>query len=60
MFFRINKNEEKGHYLLNFNTLKQFRQQVYHSFERSSDALFNLCDALLCESQARSLPELSQ
>jgi hypothetical protein len=28
-------------------------------FERSRDALFNLSDALLSESQARSLPELS-
>lgn len=50
----------KGHYALNFNTLKQVRQQVYDSFERGADALFNLCDALLCEEQARSLPELSQ
>jgi hypothetical protein len=45
---------------LNFNTLKQVRQQIYDSFERGADALFNLCDALLCEDQARSLPELSQ
>ncbi|GCF11758.1 transposase [Dictyobacter arantiisoli] len=44
---------------MNFNTLKQVRQQVYDSFERGADALFNLCDALRCESQARSLPELS-
>ncbi len=27
--------------------------------ERGADALFNLGDALLCESQAQSLPELS-
>jgi len=45
---------------LNFNTLKQVRKQIYDSFERGADALFNLCDALLCEDQARSLPELSQ
>jgi len=45
---------------LNFNTLKQVRQQIYDSFERGADALFNLCDALLCQEQARSLPELSQ
>lgn len=32
---------------------------MYDCFERSRDALFNLCDALLSESQARSLPELS-
>lgn len=50
----------KGHYALNFNTLKQVRQQIYGSFERGADALFNLCDALLCEDRARSVPELSQ
>jgi hypothetical protein len=50
----------KGHYALNFNTLKQVRQPTYDCFERGADALFNLCDALLCEDQARSLPELSQ
>jgi hypothetical protein len=27
--------------------------------ERRADALFNLCDGLLTETQARSLPELS-
>jgi DDE superfamily endonuclease len=43
----------------NFTKLKQIRQQVYESFERGADALFNLADALLCESQAQSLPELS-
>ncbi len=42
-----------------FNTLEQLRQQMYSCFERSRDALFNLSDALLSESQARSLPELS-
>lgn len=44
---------------MNFNILKQVRQQIYASFERGADALFNLGDALLCESQAQSLPELS-
>jgi DDE superfamily endonuclease len=44
---------------MHFNTLKSFRQQMYACFERSGDALFNLCDALISESQARSLPELS-
>lgn len=43
-----------------FNTLIDFRQQAYTCFERGADALFNLCDALLSESQARSLVELSQ
>src|SRR5947208_13139457 len=42
-----------------FNTLDQLRQQMYGCFERSRDALFNVSDALLSESQARSLPELS-
>lgn len=58
MYFAQNQTV-KGHYALNFNTLKQVRQQTYDSFERGADALFNLCDALLCENQARSLPELS-
>jgi hypothetical protein len=40
--------------------LKEIRQQIYDSFGRGADALFNLCDALLCENQARSIPELSQ
>ena len=44
---------------MNFTKLQQIRQQVYDSFERGADALFNLADALLCESQAHSLPELS-
>jgi hypothetical protein len=44
---------------MNLNTLKDFRQQMYSCFERSGDALFNLSDALLSESQARSVPELS-
>ncbi len=39
--------------------LKHIRQQVYDCFERGADALFNLTDALLSESQAQSLPELS-
>ena len=42
-----------------FNTLKEFRQQAYTCFERGADSLFNLCDALLSEPQARSLVELS-
>src|ERR1700682_4323738 len=44
---------------MHFNTLNQVRQQMYGCFERSRDALFNLSDALLSESHARSLPELS-
>ena len=44
---------------MNFNRLKHIRQQLYESLERGADALFNLGDALLSESQAQSLPELS-
>src|SRR5437763_2779856 len=44
---------------MHFNTLDHLRQQIYRCFERSQDALFNLSDALVSESQARSLPELS-
>ncbi len=44
---------------MNCNTLRHVRQELYASFERRSDALFDLTDALLCESQARSLAELS-
>jgi hypothetical protein len=44
---------------MHFNTLDQLRQQIYSCFERSRDALFNMSDALVSESQARSLPELS-
>lgn len=44
---------------MNLNTLKTFRQQVYDCMEQRADALFSLCDGLLSEPQARSLPELS-
>jgi DDE superfamily endonuclease len=39
--------------------LRELRQAVYGCFERGADALFNLADALLSESQAQSLVELS-
>lgn len=44
---------------MNFNRLKAFRQQAYKSLEREANALFNLCDALLSETTAGSVPELS-
>ncbi len=44
---------------MNLNTLREFRQQAYDCMERRGDALFSLCDGLLSEPQARSLPELS-
>lgn len=40
-------------------TLEQFRQQIYSCMRRGADAMFKVCDALLCESQAQSLVELS-
>src|SRR5690348_2453093 len=44
---------------VNLNTIKQTRHQIWQCFSRSGDALFELADALTCESTARSLPELS-
>lgn len=44
---------------MNLNTIMQVRQQLWRCFSRSADALFELADALTCESAARSLPELS-
>lgn len=44
---------------MNLNTLSEFRQQAYACMESRADALFSLCDGLLSETQARSLPELS-
>jgi len=44
---------------MNLNTWKEFRQQIYDCMERRADALFGLCDGLLSEPQARTLPELS-
>ncbi len=44
---------------MNLNILKDIRQQLYACMPRGADALFNLGDALLSESQAQSLPELS-
>src|SRR5258708_29235820 len=44
---------------LNLHTLKQIRHQVYQCCERSTDALFELTDALSSEATTRSLPELS-
>lgn len=43
----------------NLHALTQFRRQIYNTFERASDALMNITDALLTETQAQSLPELS-
>ncbi len=58
MYFPQNQTG-KGHYALNFNILKQVRQQTYDSFEQSIRSSFKTVVGLLCELQARSLPELS-
>ena len=44
---------------MNCSTLITFRHEVYQSFTRARDALFNLVDALASEDRAKSLPELS-
>lgn len=44
---------------MNVNTWKEFRQQASDCVERRPDALFGLCDGLVSESHAHSLPELS-
>ena len=44
---------------MNLNTLKTFRQQVYDCMPSRADALFSVCDGLLSEPAARSLPELT-
>lgn len=41
------------------NTLQHFRHEVYACFQQAADALFNLVDALLTETEASSFPELS-
>ena len=44
---------------MNDSILPTFRQEVYACLKRGKDALFNLGDALLSESQANSLAQLS-
>jgi hypothetical protein len=44
---------------VNLNTIAQVRHQLWRCFTRSADALFELAEALTCESAAKSLPELS-
>ena len=44
---------------MNFNTLNEFRHEMYGCFGKAKDALFNLVDALCSEAGARSFPELS-
>ena len=42
------------------NTWNEFRHEVYDCFLRAKDALFNTVDALMTETQAKSLPEVTQ
>ena len=44
---------------MNCNTLAYFRRNFYACFQKAGDALMNLVDALLTETPARSLAELS-
>lgn len=42
------------------NTLRQYRHDIYDCFLRGKDTLFNTVDALMTETQAKSLPEVTQ
>ena len=44
---------------MDFSTLAQFRRETYACFTRAADALMNVADALLTETPARSLAQLS-
>jgi len=44
---------------MNLNTINEFRHEIYDCFNYARDALFNLADALLTESQAHSVVELT-
>lgn len=44
---------------MDISTLQQFRHEIYQCFRRSPDALFDMVDALITETQAQSFPELS-
>lgn len=45
---------------MNINILRQFRHDIDGCFLRAKDALFNMVDALMTETQAKSLPEITQ
>ncbi len=44
---------------MDISTLQQFRRDIYLCFWRAKDALFDMVDALVTETQAQSFPELS-
>jgi hypothetical protein len=44
---------------MDLSTLRQFRHDIYQCFRKAPDALFDMVDALITETQAQSFPELS-
>ena len=44
---------------MDFSTLTDFRRKTYACFTRAKDALMNVADALVTQTSARSLAELS-
>jgi len=44
---------------MDISTLQQFRHDIYQCFRKAPDALFDMVDALITETQAQSFPELS-
>src|SRR5437763_13718659 len=44
---------------MNFNIFQEFRNDLYACFGQNRDALFNLADALLSETTAHSVIELT-
>ena len=45
---------------MDINTLRRYRYDIYDSFLKAKDALFNTVDALMTETEAKSLPEVTQ
>jgi hypothetical protein len=45
---------------MDINIVRQFRHDIYDCFPKAKDALFNTVDALMTETQAKSLPEITQ
>jgi hypothetical protein len=46
--------------MVKYNTLASFRNGLYGCFGNGRDALMDTCDGLLCATNARTFPELSQ
>ena len=44
---------------MDLSILQRYRDDIYRCFRRGKEALFNMVDALLTETQAQSFPELS-